>query len=105
MKANGLRNGGRSIKFSTTRLAIALDDDLAITVVIAVTIMTAPDHNSIVAIPILALADHFTVAITITVAMPVADGNTDATRANTDADFFSSRRHCERNSSHRDGSY
>ena len=65
--------------------------------------MTSPDHDSLVAIPILAFADYFTVAITIAVAMTGTDG--DATRSDTDADFFSTCRHRERNSSHRDGSH
>jgi hypothetical protein len=65
--------------------------------------MTAPDHDSIVAIPIPALADHFPVAIAITVAVTGTHGN--ARRANTDTDFFSTRRHCKRNSGHRDGSH
>ena len=64
-----------STSLENALVALALDDDPAVTVIIAVTIMTSPDHDSLVAIPILAFADYFTVAITIAVAMTVTDGD------------------------------
>jgi hypothetical protein len=71
---------------------------------VAVAIVTLPDHDSIIAIPM--LTDDITIAITIAITvMTVADGNAHANRANTNAYFFSTRRHRQRNSSHRDGSH
>jgi hypothetical protein len=71
---------------------------------IAVVIMTLLDHDSLVAIAM--LADDFTVAIAIAIpVMTVADGDTDAARADANADFLSTRRHRQRNPSYRDGSH
>jgi hypothetical protein len=95
------REAARSVE--NQPLAVTLDDDLAIMVDVTVAIMTSPDHDGLVAIPRLALTDHFPVAITIAVTMTSTHG--DASGADTDADFFSARRHRERNSSHRDGSH
>jgi hypothetical protein len=72
-----------------------------VTIVIAVVIAVSTDHHGIVAIPRLALANHFTVAI----AMTVADGNANTRRANSNADFFRARRHRNRYSGYRDGSH
>jgi hypothetical protein len=74
-----------------------------VTIVIAVVIAVSTDHHGIVAIPRLALANHFTVAIAI--AMTVADGNANTRRANSNADFFRARRHRNRYSGYRDGSH
>jgi hypothetical protein len=87
--------------------AIAIDNDLPITVIVAVAIMAALDHNGIVtiAIPILTLA--YNPAVPITVAMTGTNRHARATRTDTnaDADFFGTRRHCNRNCGHRDGSH
>ena len=92
---NGLRKGGRSSQTQRRSIALALDDD--------------PcgqdrnrgrrlDHDGLVAIAIavLTLADHFTVAIAV--AMAGTDGHADARRTNADAntDFFRTRRLNER---------
>jgi hypothetical protein len=85
--------------------AIAVDDDLAIMVQVAITIVPSLDNNGFttISIPVLTLTDHFTIAITI--AMTTADGDANTTRTDTDADIFSPRRHRNGNSSHRNGGH
>jgi hypothetical protein len=95
--------GGRSICQTPKLLTFALDDDLAVTIVIAVVVATSPDHNGIVTVAIFTLADHFTVPIAI--AMTATHGDANAGGANTDTDFFRTRRHCNGNAGQRDGSY
>ena len=105
-KKNGLRKGGRSFdKLNARLLAVAVDDDLAITIVIAVAIVAALDHDGLaaIAIAILTLTDHFTVAITV--AMTGTYGHAHTRPADTNADLFRTRRLNQRNSSHRDGSH
>jgi hypothetical protein len=84
-------------------LALALDNDLAVTIAIAV--VTALDHHGLVpiAITVLTLADHFTVANAI--ALTTAHGNANTCPANADTDFFSARRHRDGDCSYRDGSH
>src|SRR5258708_10986782 len=92
---NGLREGGRSIWFERTidRLAVAVDDDRpAIAIEVAIMIAAPLDHDSLVAIPVLALADHFPIAIAI-----VARSDGYASRADTNADLFRAGRHCKGN--------
>src|ERR1700675_3794856 len=96
-RAASAREAARSV--GNQPLAIAVDDDLAIMVDVTVAIVTSPDHDGLVAIPRLPLTDHFPGAITI--ALDMAGTHGDASRANTDAALFSTRRHRERNSSHR----
>jgi len=95
------------LDYSAARLTVAFDNDLAITIEVAVAIMATLDHDGFVAvaITIFALTDYFTIAITI--AVTGTNRHASATRAHTDADadFFGTRRHCNRNSSHRDGSH
>jgi hypothetical protein len=87
--------------------AIAVDDHrLAVTIVIAVPMIVAWAHDNrfaTVTIAVFPLADHFAVAITV--AMTIANGDANARRANTDTDFFRTRRHCNGNPGHRDGSH
>src|SRR4051812_42036528 len=83
--------------------AIALDDDLAVAVVIAVAIAAATDHDGVVAITILAFTNHFAVAVTV--AMTGTDGDADTRRANTNSEFFRTRRHRNGNRGHCDGSH
>jgi hypothetical protein len=101
-KKNGLRVGGRSSN-STRLLTVTVDDDLAVTIVVAV--VTTLDHDGLVAVAItvLSLTDHFTVANTI--ALATAHGNANTCPANADTEFFRTRRHRDGNSSHRDGSH
>jgi hypothetical protein len=68
-------------------------------------IATALDHDSLVAIPVFTLADHFTVAIAI--AMTGANGHTDArgTDTNTHANVLRTGRHRNGYPSHRDGGH
>jgi hypothetical protein len=87
-------------------LPVAIDDDrLAVTIQIAIMVATSLDHDSLVAIAVFTLADHFTVAVAV--AMTAANGNAYAGRTNTNAhsDVFRTSRHHNRNSSHRDGSH
>jgi hypothetical protein len=72
-----------------------------VAIVIAVVIAILPDHDGIVAIPVVALPDHFSIAIPITVATDGSDGHAAWTHANSN--FFRASRHCDANSSRRDG--
>jgi hypothetical protein len=94
--------GGRST-CQTAKLTFALDDDLAVTIVIAVVVSTSPDYNGIVTVAIFTLADHFTVAIAV--AMTATHGYADAGGTHTDTDLFRTRRHRNGNAGQRDGSY
>ncbi|MBA2400450.1 MAG: hypothetical protein H0V72_17440 [Bradyrhizobium sp.] len=81
-------------------LALALlDDDLPVWIAIAITL----DHDGLVPIAILTLADHFTVAIAVVTA--ATDGDANARGTNANAYVLCSHRLYERNSSYRDGSY
>src|SRR6478752_1195568 len=95
--------GGRSTNQIPELVTFALDDDLAVTIVIAVVVATSPDHNSVVTVAIFTLADHFTVSIAV--AMTATHGHADAAGADTDTDFFRTRRHRNGNAGQRDGSY
>jgi len=66
-------------------------------------IATALDHDSLVAITVFTLADHFTVAIAI--AMTGTNGHTDASGTDTHANVLRTGRHRNGNTSHRDGSH
>jgi predicted ATPase len=63
------------------------------------------DHDSFIAIAVFTLTDHFPIAVAIT--MAATNGNAYARRADSNAypDIFRTRRHRNRNSSHRDGSH
>jgi hypothetical protein len=67
---------------------------------IAVAIVTLPDHDGIVAIPVVALPDNFPIAIPI---MAGSDGH--AARTDTDPNLFRTSRHRTANSGHCDGYY
>jgi hypothetical protein len=75
------------------------DYGLVITIDIAVMIVTVPDHDGVVAIAMVFLADHGAVAIPIAI-MAGADGYAD--RADADAHIFRARRHGETNSGNGD---
>jgi hypothetical protein len=66
--------------------------------VVDIPIMVFPDHDSVVAIPVVTLADHFTIMIPIAVTMTVSDG--DANRTDADSDFFRASRHRKTDSRH-----
>jgi hypothetical protein len=65
-----------------------------------IAIATLPNHDSI-AIPVVALANNFTVAIPIAIAVARSHGH--AAWADTNTDFFRASRHGDANSSRRDG--
>jgi hypothetical protein len=78
------------------------DHGLAVAIVIPVVIAitTLPDHDSI-AIPVVALANNFTVAIPIAIAVARSHGH--AAGADTNSDFFRASRHRNADSGRRDG--
>jgi hypothetical protein len=78
------------------------DHGLAVAIVIPVVIAiaTLPDHD-IIAIPVVALANNFTVAIPIAIAVARSHGH--ATGADTNSDFFRASRHGDTNPGRRDG--
>jgi hypothetical protein len=83
-------------------LAVAVDDHrLSIVVDIPVMIATLPDHDGVVAIPMVTLPDNFTIAIP----MAGSDSHADWTDTDSDSDFFCASRHCDANSGHCDGYY
>src|SRR4051812_38568309 len=84
-------------------IALALDDDLAVRIVIAL----ALDHDGLVAIaiPILTLADHFTVAIAVATTGANGHAGTCRPNAHTDADVLCGGRLNDGNSSYRDSSH
>jgi hypothetical protein len=71
---------------------------------IAVAIVTLPDHDGIVAIPVVALPDNFPIAIPISIPI-VAGSDGHAARTDTDPNFFRTSRHRTANSGHCDGYY
>jgi ABC-type transport system involved in Fe-S cluster assembly fused permease/ATPase subunit len=79
------------------------DNVLSVMVHIAVVIVTFLDHNSVVVIAVVTVADYIAVVIAIGIAMTGSNGHTD--RADTDSDFIRTGRHREAYSSHRDGYY
>jgi hypothetical protein len=78
------------------------DHGLVVAIDIAVMIVTVLDHDGVVAITMIFLADHGAIAISIAI-MAGADGHTD--RADADADFFRACRHGETNSGNGDRYY
>jgi hypothetical protein len=68
-------------------------------------IMPALDYDGLVpiAIAVLTLPDHLSVAIAV--AMTGTNRHADTRRTNANPDFFRTRRHRNGNSNHRDGSY
>jgi hypothetical protein len=104
-KKNSLRKGGRSNQtLSIDRLsAVAIDNDsLAVTIEIAVAV-ALPDHDGVVAIPVVTLPDNFTIAIPIPIAVTGSDGHADRTDANSN--FFRASRHREGYSGNSNGSH
>jgi ABC-type transport system involved in Fe-S cluster assembly fused permease/ATPase subunit len=79
------------------------DNALSIMVHISVVIVTLLDHNGVVVIAVVTLADYITVVIAIGIAMARSNGHAD--RANTDSNFIRASRHREADSSHCDGYY
>jgi hypothetical protein len=96
---------GRPFYYSQANLSAVAIDDNRLPVAIVVVIPAPLDHDRLVSVTVITLADHFTV--TVAVAMTGADGHTDAcgTDANAHTDFFRTRRHRNGNSSHHDGSH
>jgi ABC-type transport system involved in Fe-S cluster assembly fused permease/ATPase subunit len=79
------------------------DNALSVVVHIPVVIVTLLDHNGIVAIAVVTVADYITVAIAISIAMARSNGHAD--RANTDSNFIRTGRHRESDSGCCDGYY
>jgi hypothetical protein len=79
------------------------DNGLSVVVHIPVVFVTLLDHNGVVMIPVVTVADYVMVVIAIGIAMTGSDGHAD--RTDTDSDFIRTSRHCEADSSHRDGYY
>jgi hypothetical protein len=71
---------------------------------IPVAVMTLLDHDGIVAIPVVALPDNFTVAIPITITI-VAGSDRDAARTHTNSNLFRTSRHSTAYPGHCDGYY
>jgi hypothetical protein len=65
-----------------------------------IALATLPDPD-IIAIPVVALADNFTIAIPIAIAVARSHGH--AAGTDTNSDFFRASRHGDANSSRRDG--
>jgi hypothetical protein len=85
------------------QLAIVIDDRgpaLMIEVAIPIALL---DHDGIVAIVVVALPDHFTIAVAIVVTMAGTDRHAD--RTHTDSHIFRTGRHGKANSSHGNGYY
>jgi hypothetical protein len=71
---------------------------------IPVVIATPLDHDGIVAIPVVALPDNFT--ITIAIAIPIMAGSDrHAARTHTNPNLFRTSRHCTAYPGHSDGYY
>jgi hypothetical protein len=92
------------IKRSTVKLLMVDDHGLVVAVDVAVMIVIATvlDHDGVVAITMIFLADDATVAIPIAI-VARADGHAD--RANAYAHFFRASRHGETNSGNGDRYY
>jgi hypothetical protein len=79
-----------------------IDDDRLVVMIIPIAVALL-DYDGVVVIPMVAIANDFTIAIPRAIWMAVSDGHTDRTDADTD--FFRAGRHRETNSSRRDGYY
>jgi hypothetical protein len=101
-KKNGLRKGGRSIKsnaVNTGLSTVAIDDDSLPVVIDIPVAVTLPDHDAVVAIPVVTLPDNVTIAIAVTITVTGSDGHAD--RTDTDSNFFGTSWHRKGYSSYR----
>src|SRR5476649_307134 len=74
------------IKADSKAGLVTVDDDgLAVVIDIPVAVASL-DHDGVVTIPVITLADNVAIAIAITITMSGSDGHAD--RPNTDANFF-----------------
>jgi hypothetical protein len=76
---------------------LLIDDRLAVVVHIPV-VVTLLDHDGVVVIPVVTIADDVTIAIAITITVAGSDGHADRTDA--DANFFRTGRHRKGYSGH-----
>jgi hypothetical protein len=77
------------------------DHSFPVTIEVAVVIAMFLDDDRLVAIPVPTLADDFTIAIPVAVAVAGPHGH--AARADTHSDVFRASRHRDANSSRSDG--
>jgi hypothetical protein len=95
------RKAVRSIRVRSIAGSTVDDHRLVVAIMIPVAIAILPDHDGIVAIPVVTLTNNLAVAVPITIIMAVSDGHAD--RTDTNSDFFSASRHRDANCSRRDG--
>jgi hypothetical protein len=77
------------------------DHGFPVTIEIAVVIAMFLDDDGLVAIPVLTIADDFTISVPVAIAVAGPDGHAD--RTHTNSDFFRASRHRDANSSRSDG--
>ena len=87
------------IKADSKAGLVTVDDDVLAVVIDIPVAIASPDHDGVVTIPVITLADNTAIAIAIAVTMPGSDGDTD--RTDTDANFFRTGRHRKGYSCHR----